>query len=440
MRVGIIGTGHVGIVSAVCLASLGHRVVGTDHDAAKIAMLKDGGAPFFEEGVSELLAGGLDGGALSFSTDPADAISGAQIVLISVGTPPRVTGEANLIAVEQAARTVAQHATGRCLVVEKSTVPTGSAGRLRQTLAREKLGSAELQVASNPEFLREGVAVAMNPDRILVGADSKWAFATMRELYAPLIGRGVPFIETSIVTAELAKHACDAFLALKVSFVNALARVCERSGADVVDVTRVMGADPRIGGTYLRAGIGYGGSCFSKDLHAFERMTSQLGYDFPLLNEIARLNEEALQSTFEKIKDLLWNLADKTVALLGLAYKPGTDDARFAPGLNLARLLLDEGATVVGYDPRAAASAKVAVPSLLLSADPYAAAHGAHCLVTCTEWDEFADLDLDRIMHAMAYPIVVDGRNIFDPNRMTSLGFSYHGTGRATTESASRRS
>jgi len=182
MRVGIIGTGHVGIVSAVCLASLGHRVVGTDHDAAKIAMLKDGGAPFFEEGVSELLAGGLDGGALSFSTDPADAISGAQIVLISVGTPPRVTGEANLIAVEQAARTVAQHATGRCLVVEKSTVPTGSAGRLRQTLAREKLGSAELQVASNPEFLREGVAVAMNPDRILVGADSKWAFATMREL------------------------------------------------------------------------------------------------------------------------------------------------------------------------------------------------------------------------------------------------------------------
>jgi len=433
MRVGVFGTGHVGLVSAACLASLGHRVVGTDQDESKIANLKQGSPPFYEPDLHDLLMEGIRSERLSFSTDPAEAIAGATVVLISVGTPPRVTGEANLVAVERAAGIVARHATGKSLVVENSTVPTGTAGRLRAKLAREARAGADLEVASNPEFLREGHAVAdfLAPDRILVGADSDWAFGTMRELYAPLVDRGTPLIETDIPTAELAKHACNAFLALKISFVNALARVCELAGADVVDVTDVMGADPRIGPGYVRAGLGYGGSCFPKDLKAFQRLTTQLGYDFPLLEEIARINDEALGAAFDKVKDLLWNLEDKTVALLGLSFRPNTDDARFAPAVGLARLLLDEGAKVVGYDPKARSTAKAMLPEITVVDDPYAAVAGAHCVVLCTEWDEFESLDLDRVRDAMVYPIFVDGRNVFAPERMNSLGFNYHALGRA---------
>jgi UDPglucose 6-dehydrogenase len=432
MQVGVIGTGHVGLVSAVCLAALGHRVVGTDQDGEKINVLKKGRSPFFEAGLDDLLSAGLSNGNLSFTPEPEPAVAPADLVLISVGTPPRATGEANLVAVERAARTVARYATGQCLVVEKSTVPTGTASRLMRTLGREHLGSAELHVASNPEFLREGHAVGdfMEPDRILVGAESDWAFDTMRELYEPLLQRGVPLIETDIATAELAKHASNAFLALRISFVNALARLCERSGADVVAVTKVMGADPRIGSSYLDAGIGYGGSCFPKDLNAFERLASQLGYEFPLLSEIARLNDEAVRSAFDKVKDALWNLEDKTVALLGLAFRPGTDDSRFAPALRLASLLLDEGASVVAYDPKAGPSAKASVPEIHLAKDPYEAATGAHCLVVCTEWGEFVDLDLARLRGVMGYPIIVDGRNVFEPEEVAASGFSYYPTGR----------
>lgn len=433
MQIGIIGTGHVGLVSAVCLAKLGHTVVGTDENLEKVEALSKGQAPFFEPEVDDLLADGLGNGRLEFSHDPVLAVRGANAVLISVGTPPRATGEANLIAVERAARTVALHARQRCLVVEKSTVPTGTASRLQQTLNREGRGQTELEVASNPEFLREGRAVHdfLSPDRVLVGAASEWAFATMRELYRPLIDRGVPLIETDIATAELAKHACNAFLALKISFANALARLCDVSGADVMHVTEVMGADPRIGPAHLHAGLGYGGSCFPKDLMAFRRLATQLGYEFPLLEEIARLNEEALRAAFDKIKDALWNLEDKTVALLGLSFRPDTDDARFSPALELARLLLDEGAAVVGYDPRASGPAKAMVPDLQVAEDPYEAVADAHCVVLCTEWDEFASLDLTRLGAEMAYPILVDGRNMFDPEQVRAAGFSYYAIGRA---------
>jgi len=433
VQIGIIGTGHVGLVSAVCLAKLGHRVVGTDEDQGKIEALSKGRAPFFEPEVDELLAEGLNSGSLEFSHDAARAVHGANAVLISVGTPPKATGEANLIAVERAARTVALYARQRCLVVEKSTVPTGTASRLQQTLNREGRGQTELEVASNPEFLREGRAVHdfLSPDRVLVGAASEWAFATMRELYRPLIDRGVRLIETDIATAELAKHACNAFLALKISFANALARLCDVSGADVMHVTEVMGADPRIGPAHLRAGLGYGGSCFPKDLKAFRRLATQLGYEFPLLEEIGRLNEEALRAAFDKIKDALWNLEDKTVALLGLSFRPDTDDARFSPALELARLLLDEGAGVVGYDPKAAGPAKALVPDLQVAEDPYEAVADAHCVVLCTEWDEFASLDLTRLGAEMAYPILVDGRNMVDPEQVRAAGFSYYAIGRA---------
>jgi UDPglucose 6-dehydrogenase len=286
-------------------------------------------------------------------------------------------------------------------------------------------------VASNPEFLREGSAVedSLRPQRILVGSDSAEALATLREVYAPAVRDGARWIETDLRTAELAKHACNAFLALKISYVNSLARICELAGADVVSVAEVMGSDPRIGPAFLAAGLGYGGSCFPKDLQAFHALSSKLGYDFPLLPEIARINEEALGSIVDKIRDGLWNLENKTIALLGLAFKPGTDDVRFAPALALARRLMDEGSRVVGYDPQAMANAKDELPELEAAADPLAAATGAHCLVVCTEWPEFRQLDLGMLKDVMVHPLVVDGRNLFQAEDMRTHGFTYYPTG-----------
>ncbi len=436
MKTTVVGTGHVGLVTAVAFASLGHDVTGTDSDKEKVARLQDGEVPFYEPGVQELLTLEMDSGRLRFSSSYADAVPGAEAVLISVGTPTRASGEANLIAVENAARDVARHATGEVVVVEKSTVPTGTAKRLRSTLHRERPDLAEqLEVACNPEFLREGKALwdTLNPDRILVGAESESAFEAMRRLYQPLTERGFELIETDIATAELTKHASNAFLALKISFANALARLCERAGADVEAVTAGMGKDPRIGADFLSAGLGYGGSCFPKDLAAFERVASKLGYQFPLLREVARINEEAIDAALDKVRDALWNLEEKRVALLGLAFKPGTDDVRFAPALTLARRLMAEGSVVVGYDPVAGPAAQRELPQLELAADPYAAAAGAHCVVLCTEWPQFRELDLDRLKDALAYPVMVDGRNFFDEAAVAKAGFSYYPTGRMPT-------
>jgi UDPglucose 6-dehydrogenase len=287
-------------------------------------------------------------------------------------------------------------------------------------------------VVCNPEFLREGNAVedSLRPDRILVGSDSDEALAVMRELYAPLVGEGTTWIETDLQTAELAKHASNAFLALKVSFANALARIAEAAGADVEAVTEVMGADPRIGKAHLSAGLGYGGSCFPKDLLAFERLTSRLGYDFPLLREIARINQEAVDAAFRKVEEVLWNLEGKRVALLGLAFKPGTDDIRYAPALGLADQLLEAGAAVVGYDPQAGPNAKAELPGLEVIDDPYVALSGADAAVVCTEWDEIKALDLGRVREVMRLPIVVDGRNVFDSDEVAEHGFTYIPTGR----------
>ena len=293
-------------------------------------------------------------------------------------------------------------------------------------------------MVSNPEFLREGQAVedALHPDRILVGARSPRGFETMRRLFEPLIRDGARLIETDMPTAELAKHACNAFLALKISFANALARLCERAGADVTAVVDVMGSDPRIGRAFLDAGLGYGGFCFPKDLQAFDHLAARLGYDFPLLREVERINAEAVEATFDKVKDALWNLEDKRIALLGLAFKPNTDDVRFSPALALAGRLLDEGATVVGYDPWAGANAKSELPGIEVASTAEDAMRQAHCMVVCTDWDEFRSLDLRRAKALLAHPIVVDGRNLFDPTRLKSEGFVYYGTGRAAHRGA----
>jgi len=435
MRVAVIGTGHVGLVTCVTFAALGHEVVGTDSDDEKIRNLKLGIVPFYEPGVAELLREGFVNGRLSFVSDYRDAVPEADVVFICVGTPPRSSGEANLIAVEKAAREVARHAAGRTVLAEKSTVPAGTADRLGRAIKLERPDTNELEVVSNPEFLREGKAVedSLNPDRILVGAESQTALETMRSIYRPLTDRGIPLIETDIKTAELAKHASNAFLALKISYANALSRLCERAGADVVAVTKVMGHDARIGSQFLRAGLGYGGYCFPKDLDAFEHLASQLGYEFGLLSEVRKINDEAVDAAADKVKDALWNLEDKRVALLGLSFKPGTDDVRLSPALALARRLLEEGAQVIGYDPQAGDEAKLEVPEMTVVNDAYDAVVDAHCAVVATEWEEFADLDLGKLRELMAYPVMVDGRNLFDPAVMAQAGFVYYPTGRPSS-------
>jgi len=439
MRVVVVGTGHVGLVTAVTLAAIGHDVVGVDNDEERIGGLRQGISPFFEPGLQGLMEQMTDAGRLRFDVEVTGAVQGAQVIFFCVGTPARASGEASLVALERAVRSIAPSLSGPAVVVEKSTVPAGTADRLWRILRLERPDLVdEIEVVSNPEFLREGQAVedALHPGRILVGARSPRGFETMRRLFEPLIDSGTRFIETDMATAELAKHACNAFLALKISFANALARVCERAGADVTAAVDVMGSDPRIGRAFLDAGLGYGGFCFPKDLQAFEHLAARLGYDFPLLREVARINDEAVEATFDKVKDALWNLEDKRVALLGLSFKPDTDDVRFSPALALAGRLLNEGATVVGYDPWAGAAAKSELPGLEVASSAEDAMADAHCMVVCTEWDEFRSLDLRRAKALLAHPIVVDGRNLFDPTTMKEEGFVYYGTGRASHRSA----
>ena len=319
------------------------------------------------------------------------------------------------------------------MVVEKTTVPAVTSRQLNSIhhYGRPDLRH-DLHVASNPEFLREGRAVSdsLNPDRILVGTESPWALDTMRRLYQPLTDKGCAFIATDIPTAELSKHACNAFLALKISYANAVARLCERAEADVVAVAEVMGTDKRIGKHFLSAGLGYGGYCFPKDLTAFEKLASGLGYEFPLLKEVARINQEAVDATARKVRDAVWNLEGKRIALLGLSFKPDTDDTRLSPSLALATKLLESEAHVVGYDPAAMANAKSDLPALEVVPDVYDALAESHCLVLCTEWEEFAHLDLQRAKELMEYPVMVDARNFFDPDKARAAGFSYYPTGR----------
>ncbi|MGZ4131502.1 MAG: UDP-glucose dehydrogenase family protein [Actinomycetota bacterium] len=431
MKVAVMGTGRVGLVTCVAFAHLGHDVVGTDVDADKIALLQRGVPPFFEPGLEEAMTQESASGRLSFTTDVAEALAGAEVIFVCVGTPARADGEANLLAVELAVREIAGHAMDGAVVVEKSTVPAGTADRVRRTLEREGTGR-QVHVASNPEFLREGLAIhdALHPDRVVIGTKDERSREILERLYAPMLEEGARFIFTDTASAELAKHASNAFLAMKISFANALARLCEREGADVTSVVDVMGADPRIGRAFLNAGLGYGGYCLPKDVAALERLAAKLGYAFPLLEEVSRLNAEAADAVVARVEEAVWNLEGKRIAVLGLAFKPDTDDVRTSPALALAARLLEEGAAVVGYDPEAGALAKEELPGLETAASALEAARGAHCVVLATEWDEFRRLDLDALREAMAHPVVVDGRNLFDPETMRDAGFWYYPTGR----------
>jgi UDPglucose 6-dehydrogenase len=431
MRIAVVGMGHVGLVTAGTLAHLGHYVVGVDADPERVATLERDSMPFFEPGLESLVRDELSAERLRFVGAIRDAVRDATVAFICVGTPPDADGDANLRAVECAAEEIAGAATGPLLVVEKSTVPAGTADRVAATLRRRR-PDISFRLASNPEFLREGSAVedSLQPTRVLVGAEDPEVFRTMRAVYAPLVDRGAAWIETDIVTAELAKHACNAFLALKISYANALARLCERAGADVTAVTTVMGADPRIGSAFLDAGLGYGGYCFPKDIAAFGALARRLGYSFPLLDEVVRINDEAVDAVLSLIKEALWNLSGKRVAVLGLAFKPMTDDVRFSPSVELASRLIAAGAEVVAHDPQALEAVKSQMPGLVLSPDPYDAATGAHALVVATAWPAYLSLDWPELRERMADPIVVDARNALDPTVIGLAGLEYHAIGR----------
>jgi UDPglucose 6-dehydrogenase len=435
MRVAVIGAGHVGLVTAVTLADIGHQVAAMDLDPEKIETLRLGKAPFYEPGLQALLDVQIRAGRLTFEHDPATVLPGAEIVFICVGTPADPDGEANLSAVERAAADIAHHGDDGAVVVGKSTVPAGTAERIRATIERDR-PDATFRLVSNPEFLREGTATrdSREPERLLVGADDPRGFDAMRRLYAPLLERGVRLIETDIQTAELAKQATNAFLALKISYANALARVCERVGADVVAVTEVMGSDPRIGSAFLAAGLGYGGYCLPKDVAAFGRLAERSGHPLALLAEVARINGEALEAVVDLVAGSVGKLTGSRIALFGLAFKPGTDDVRLSPAIALAGRLLELGAEVAAYDPRAGSNAKTELAELQIGADPYDAAAGADAVVLATEWDEFLELDLQRLRRQVAAPVFVDARNALDGSAVAAAGFSYRAVGRPTVD------
>ncbi len=429
MKISVVGTGYVGLVSGACFASLGNEVICVDIDAKKIAMLKKGRTPIYEPGLEELVQQHIKSGNLTFTTDLRAAARKTDVIFIAVGTPPLPNGEADLSSIEVVARTIAKEIGRYKLVVEKSTVPVQTGAWIAKTVRRYAKKGAQFDVASNPEFLREGSAVQdfMNPDRVVLGVESKKARDILNDLYKPL---KAPIVFTDIKSAEIIKHASNSFLAMKISFINAISRICERVGADVEQVASGMGLDRRIGKNFLNAGLGFGGFCFPKDLSAFIRISEKLGYDFELLKAVEKINEEQKQYFVRKIEAALRSLHGKTVAVLGLAFKPNTDDMRFAPSLDIIAALQERGAKINAYDPHAMEKAKEALTKVNFFTNPYAACSKADCAVILTEWNEFKELDLGKLKKVLAQPVVVDGRNIYDPAKMKQLGFRYFSVGR----------
>lgn len=431
MHVVIVGGGRVGLPTALSFARIGHQVWVLDIDPERVAALSNGVFPFYEPGLDALVFEQVSLGRLCFTTDPVAAYDGADVALICVDTPMRALGEADVSAVFSAMDTIARTVETALVVATKSTVPLGTGARL-QALVDEAGGSSQILVASNPEFMQEGAALAeaLTPTRIVVGSESIQARATLRDAYAPFVEGGATWVETDLATAELIKYASNAFLAMKISYANVLAEICEAVGADVVTLTDALGVDPRIGPGHLRAGMGYGGGCLGKDLAALRSTLEERGLDVPILREIEAINDRALRGVSMKVKEQLGDLEGRRVVLLGLAFKPNTDDVRAAPALRLAADLLDAGAVVVGYDPKATEAAGRSLPALRVEDDPYQALRDADCAIVCTEWDEIRSLDLARVRAIMARPIIVDGRNVFEPDAAAAAGIIYVAIGR----------
>ena len=430
MKICVIGAGHVGLVTAACFSEMGHRVVCMDANRKKVAGLRKGKPWFYEPGLEELVAKNVKKKRLSFTDRIVEGVRQSEVIFIAVGTPPLPTGDADLTAVEQVVRQIAQAADGYRLIVEKSTVPVETGRRIKQALKMMRRKKAPIEVASNPEFLREGAGVYdfFHPDRIVFGVESDRSKKLLEKLYKPF---KAPILVTDIASAEMIKHASNAYLSMKISFINAVSVICDKVGADVQNVARGIGYDTRIGPSFLQAGIGYGGFCFPKDLEAFIRIAEKLGYDFKLLKAVKQINDDQRRILVEKTTNLLWNLKGKRIGLLGLSFKPDTDDLRFAPSLEIIAALRKEGAEVHGYDPQAMLEAKRLLGSEIhLAKDPYQLAREADCLILVTEWKQFKELDFARIKKLMRQPVLMDGRNLFDPAKMARLGFRYAGMGR----------
>jgi len=449
MHITVVGSGYVGLVAAACLAEIGHHVVCVDNDFDKIAILSDGGLPIHEDYLGQLLAHHLDK-KLSFSTSLKNAARESNAIFIAVGTPPLPDGSANLSCVDSVVREIANCLAGYQVVIVKSTVPLGTSEHLQLTMAAETAGRCEFDVASNPEFLREGSAVVdfLYPDRIIVGTKTDRARRLLQAVYAPLISgsyqRGpgaVPkpaearckpvYLETLPQSAELVKLASNAFLATKISFSNAVSQICDVAGADIEEVRMGMGSDHRIGLDFLKAGIGFGGSCFPKDLAAFRATADGMQVNFALLDEVAKINIDQRTRFIDKVRRALGTIANKRLGVLGLAFKSGTDDIRDSPAIAVIKALLDEGARITAYDPAAMARTRQVLGSAVEYAmDSYSVAQGADALLVLTEWKEFQRLDLGRIQKILRFPIVVDGRNLFSPDRMAKAGLTYYSIGR----------
>lgn len=449
MRIAVIGSGYVGLVAAACFAELGHSLICVDKDEDRIAYLNAGGVPIYEEYLSELLVR-HHGGRLKFSNSIADAVQESEVIVIAVGTPMEPSGEADLSFVESVTGPIARSLNGYKLIVGKSTVPVLTSAWIERAMILNRARRDDFDVATNPEFLREGSAVSdfLYPDRIVVGASSERAFLLLRNLWSPLIDGGyaqsvdaVPkpegavtpplYLETSAKSAELVKHSCNAFLAMKISFINAVATVCEAVGADIEDVCKGIGSDSRIGPRFLRAGIGYGGSCFPKDVAAFRAAAREHGYKFELLDEVHRINEQQRQRFLKKVRTALWTLKNKRLAVLGLAFKNGTDDVRDSPAIEIIQSLLAEGCHITAFDPAAMQRARAVLgDSIIYASDAYAAAKDADALLILTEWEEFATLDLAHVRELLNYPIVLDGRNLYSPQQMVEAGLDYYSVGR----------
>lgn len=428
-KVCIIGTGYVGLVTGACLADMKNRVICVDNDAKKVKMLRRGKVPIYEPGLDEIIRRNTAAGRLTFTTSIPEAVRASEIVFIAVSTPPKADGTADLTAVALVAREVAEAMDGYRLIVDKSTVPVKTGEKVAETIKRYNRKNVDFDVASNPEFLREGSAIddTMYPDRIVIGVSSKRAAKILKELYAPL---KAPIIVTDIKSAEIIKHASNSFLAMKISFANALAQICELAGANVMQVVEGMGLDKRIGKAFLNAGIGYGGSCFPKDVAAFIKITEELGHNFELLKIVEQINRDQRTRFVKKIEETLWIVKDKTIGVLGLAFKPNTDDMRSAPSLDIIAALQREGATIKAYDPQAMEVSRKMLKGVKFCKGPYEVARGSDALVIVTEWDEFKHLNLDKLRSIMTHPIIVDGRNIFDPVVMEEKGFIYKSIGR----------
>jgi UDPglucose 6-dehydrogenase len=455
VSIAVVGSGYVGLVAAACFAEIGHRVVCVDNDEAKVRLLQEGGVPIHEEYLPELLNRARAGG-LTFTSDLHGATQSAEAIFIAVGTPQSLTGSADLSYVDAVASEIARSIDDYKIIVEKSTVPVYTNEWIRRVVERNGVPRELFDVASNPEFLREGTAIAdfLHPDRIVVGAETERAAEVLRKIYQPLTSgeyyRGLnavpgsrseseppPLLLTSTKAAEVIKHASNALLATKISFINVVANICEQAGVDVEEVARGIGLDSRIGPRFLRAGIGYGGSCFPKDVAAFRYAAEQMGIDFCLLKEVEKINEEQKRRFFQKVRSALWTFRGKKLGVLGLAFKGGTDDIRESPAMDLVKQLLSEGCVINAYDPAAEERAKEAIPesaSMRYVQDPYAAGQGADALLILNDWQEFGELDLERMQRALRYPIVIDGRNLYEPAEMREHGFTYLSVGRGSAE------